>query len=140
MLTFAADSTRIQPALTQWRTSRSLLERLKAEHFGMCPATMMRRCQRRPKEWRREAALGFAFGTEPAGIITSGSANECSATPPSGVVASPTTPPGPKQPQFSLIKRSLHVRAENIGQPEHVVDATSLALKNSLLRRYEPPL
>jgi hypothetical protein len=40
-----------------WRTSRELLERLQAEYPGTYPDGLLRTCQRRLKEWRREAAL-----------------------------------------------------------------------------------
>ena len=63
-----------------WRTSRELLERLQAEYPGMYPDGLLRTCQRRLKEWRREAALQLVFGTTPADVINSGSAKECSVT------------------------------------------------------------
>jgi len=49
-----------------WRTSREFLERLQAEYPGMYPDRLLRTCQRRLKEWRREAALRLVFGTAPA--------------------------------------------------------------------------
>jgi hypothetical protein len=89
-----------------WRTSRELLERLQAEHPGMYPDGLLRTCQRRLKEWRREAARQLVFGTTPADVINSGSAKECSVTAAIGdsdypvdlplrlddAIASPTTP------------------------------------------------
>jgi hypothetical protein len=104
-----------------WRTSRELLERLQAEHPGMYPDKLLRTCQRRLKEWRREAALRLVFGTAPAAVITSGGAKECSATAPistsdcpaelpprsNDAVASPTTPQGSQQRQFSLRKEEV---------------------------------
>jgi hypothetical protein len=51
-----------------WRTSRELLERLQAEYPGMYPDGLLRTCQRRLKECRREAALQLVFGTAPADV------------------------------------------------------------------------
>jgi hypothetical protein len=52
-----------------WRTARELLERLQAHYPGMYPNGLLRTCQRRLKEWRREAALKLVFGAAPARII-----------------------------------------------------------------------
>jgi len=62
-----------------WRTSRELFERLQAEYPGMYPDGQLRTCQRRLKEWRREAALRLVFGTSPVDIITLDSKKECTA-------------------------------------------------------------
>ena len=62
-----------------WRTSRELLERLQTEYPGLYPNRLLRTCQRRLKEWRREAALQLVFGTTPADVINLGSTKECSA-------------------------------------------------------------
>lgn len=62
-----------------WRTSRELLERLQTEYPGLYPNRLLRTCQRRLKEWRREAALQLVFGTTPADVINLGSTKACSA-------------------------------------------------------------
>ena len=51
-----------------WRTSRELFERLQAEYPGVYPDGQLRTCQRRLKEWRREAALRLVFGTAPIDV------------------------------------------------------------------------
>ena len=65
-----------------WRTSRELFERLQAEYPGMYPDGQLRTCQRRLKEWRREAALQIGI-RDHAGrtCINVGSKNECPAVP-----------------------------------------------------------
>ena len=63
-----------------WRTSRELLERLQAEYPGMYPNQLLRTCQRRLKEWRRDAALQLVFGTTPVDGISLGSTKECAAS------------------------------------------------------------
>jgi hypothetical protein len=97
-----------------WRTSRELLERLQAHYPGMYPDGQLRTCQRRLKEWRREAALKLVFGTAPAGIINLDSEKERPVTAQVHVnypvdlplrlddaSASPTTPQGaPNQPEL----------------------------------------
>ena len=55
-----------------WRTSRELFERLQVEYPGVYPHGQLRTCQRRFKEWRREAALRLVFGTAPADGINLG--------------------------------------------------------------------
>ena len=62
-----------------WRTSRELFERLQAEYPGVYPDGQLRTCQRRLKEWRREAALRLVFGTAPADVINLDSKHECPA-------------------------------------------------------------
>jgi hypothetical protein len=62
-----------------WRTSRELLERLQAEYPGMYPDKLLRTCQRRLKEWRREAALQLVFGTAPDDAANADSNNACPA-------------------------------------------------------------
>jgi hypothetical protein len=62
-----------------WRTSRELFERLQAEYPGMYPDGQLRTCQRRLKEWRREAALRLVFGTAPVDVINLDSKHECPA-------------------------------------------------------------
>jgi hypothetical protein len=59
-----------------WRTLRELFERLQAEYPGVYPDGQPRTCQRRLKEWRREAALQLVFGTAPVDVD---SKNECPA-------------------------------------------------------------
>jgi hypothetical protein len=59
-----------------WRTSRELLERLQAEYPGRYPNQLLRTCQRRLKEWRREAALQLVFGTTPTDGMSLGSPRE----------------------------------------------------------------
>jgi len=97
-----------------WRTSRELLERLQSEYPGLYPNQLLRTCQRRLKEWRREAALQLVFGTSPADVINLGSTKQYSA--PTGesdrpgdlplrldaAAASPTTPQDPQQRQVSF--------------------------------------
>ena len=62
-----------------WRTSRELFERLQAEYPGTYPDGQLRTCQRRIKEWRREAALRLVFGTASAGVINPDIKNDCTA-------------------------------------------------------------
>ncbi len=62
-----------------WRTSRELFERLQAEHPGVYPDGQLRTCQRRLKEWRREAALRLVFGTATVDAIGLDSKKECPA-------------------------------------------------------------
>ena len=62
-----------------WRTSRELFERLQAEYPGTYPDGQLRTCQRRIKEWRREAALRLVFGTAQAGVIKPDIKNDCTA-------------------------------------------------------------
>jgi hypothetical protein len=62
-----------------WRTSRELFERLQAEYPGVYPDGQLRTCQRRFKEWRREAALRLVFGTAPVDVIDLDNKNECPA-------------------------------------------------------------
>ena len=62
-----------------WRTSRELLERLQSEYPGLYPNQLLRTCQRRLKEWRREAALRLVFGTAPVDVIDLDNKNECPA-------------------------------------------------------------
>ncbi|MBB5696642.1 hypothetical protein FHS87_004716 [Roseomonas pecuniae] len=45
-----------------WRTSRELLERLRAEVPGTYPETLLRTLQRRLKAWRAELARQMVFG------------------------------------------------------------------------------
>jgi hypothetical protein len=51
-------------------------ERLQAEYPGLYPDGQLRTCQRRLKEWRREAALRLVFGTPQAGVIVLDSEKE----------------------------------------------------------------
>jgi len=86
-----------------WRTSRELLERLQAEHPGMYPDGLLRTCQRRLKEWRREAALQLVFGTAPANVTASIGGTDYPVDLPlrlDDAVASPTTPQDLQQKQF----------------------------------------
>jgi hypothetical protein len=46
-----------------WHTSREFLERLQSHYPGAYPDGQLRTLQRRPKEWRREAARQMVFGT-----------------------------------------------------------------------------
>jgi len=64
---FASVTTNLQEwfEAEPWRTSRELFERLQAEYPGVYPDGQLRTCQRRLKEWRREAALRMVFGTAP---------------------------------------------------------------------------
>jgi len=62
-----------------WRTSRELFERLQTEYPGVYPDGQLRTCQRRLKEWRREAALRLVFGTAPVDVINPDSKHECPA-------------------------------------------------------------
>jgi hypothetical protein len=62
-----------------WRTSRELFERLQAEYPGVYPDGQLRTCQRRFKEWRREAALRLVFGTAPVDVIDLDNKSECPA-------------------------------------------------------------
>jgi len=75
---FVAVTTRLREwfAAEPWRTSRELFERLQAEYPGVYPDGQLRTCQRRLKEWRREAALQLVFGTAPVDLD---SKNECPA-------------------------------------------------------------
>jgi hypothetical protein len=86
-----------------WRTSRELLERLQAEYPGMYPDGLLRTCQRRLKEWRRETALQLVFGTAPADITASIGDTDYPVDLPlrlGDAVASPTTPQDLQQQQF----------------------------------------
>jgi hypothetical protein len=97
-----------------WRTSRELLERLQVEYPGMHPDGLLRTCQRRLKDWRREAALRLVFGTAPTDVLNSGSAKDCPVTAPivdsdypvdlplrlDDAIASPTTPQDLQQQRF----------------------------------------
>jgi hypothetical protein len=86
-----------------WRTSRELLERLQAEYPGMYPDGLLRTCQRRLKEWRREAALQLVFGTAPADVTASIGDTDYPVDLPlrlDDAVASPTTPQDLQQQQF----------------------------------------
>src|ERR1700687_2817494 len=67
---FVAVTTRLREwfEAEPWRTSRELFERLQAEYPGVCPDGQLRTCQRRLKEWRREAALQLVFGTAPVDL------------------------------------------------------------------------
>jgi hypothetical protein len=118
---------------------RELVERLQAEYPGTYPDGLLRTCQRRLKEWRREAALQLVFGTTPADVINSGTAKERSVTAPIGVsdypvdlplrlddaIASPTTPQGPATATILVEKRQgWQLRAESMRQREHLVEAT----------------
>jgi hypothetical protein len=98
-----------------WRTSRELLERLQAEYPGVYPDGQLRTCQRRLKEWRREAALRLVFGTAPATVINLDSEKDCPAMAKvagndpvdlplrlDDADASPTTPQGPQQPLICI--------------------------------------
>jgi hypothetical protein len=60
-----------------WRTSRELFERLQTEFPGVYPDGQLRTCQRRLKEWRREAALRLVFGTAPVDVINPDSKHKC---------------------------------------------------------------
>jgi hypothetical protein len=60
-----------------WRTSRELFERLQVEYPGVYPDGQLRTCQRRLKEWRREAALRLVFGTAPTDVAGLGDKYEC---------------------------------------------------------------
>jgi hypothetical protein len=62
-----------------WRTSRELFERLQAEHPGVYPDGQLRTCQRRLKEWRREAAIRLVFGTAAVDAINVDSKKGCPA-------------------------------------------------------------
>ena len=62
-----------------WRTSRELFERLQAEDPGGYPDGQLRTCQRRLKEWRREAALRLVFGTATVEAISVDSKKGCPA-------------------------------------------------------------
>jgi len=65
---FVAVTTRLREwfEAEPWRTSRELFERLQAEYPGVYPDGQLRTCQRRLKEWRREAALQLVFVLIPA--------------------------------------------------------------------------
>jgi hypothetical protein len=78
---FVAVTTRLREwfEAEPWRTSRELFERLQAEYPGVYPDGQLRTCQRRLKEWRREAALQLVFGTAPVDAIRLGSQNQCTA-------------------------------------------------------------
>jgi hypothetical protein len=67
---FVAVTTRLREwfEAEPWRTSRELFERLQAEYPGVYPDGQLRTCQRRLKEWRREAALQLVFGTAPVDL------------------------------------------------------------------------
>lgn len=60
-----------------WRTSRELFERLQVEYPGVYPDGQLRTCQRRLKEWRREAALRLVFGTATVDAIGVDSKKGC---------------------------------------------------------------
>jgi len=62
-----------------WRTSRELFERLQTEYPGVYPNGQLRTCQRRLKEWRREAALQLVFGSAPVDVANVDSNNACPA-------------------------------------------------------------
>src|SRR3954462_1531492 len=64
-----------------WRTSRELFERLQTEYPGVYPDGQLRTCQRRLKEWRREAALSLVFGAALADVVNADSDNACPAVP-----------------------------------------------------------
>jgi hypothetical protein len=86
-----------------WRTSRELLDRLQVEYPGMYPDGLLRTCQRRLKEWRREAALQLVFGTAPAHFTTPIGDSDYSVDLPlrlDDAIASPTTPQHLQQQQF----------------------------------------
>jgi hypothetical protein len=78
---FVAVTTRLREwfEAEPWRTSRELLERLQAEYPGIYPDKLLRTCQRRLKEWRREAALQLVFGTAPDDSANVESNNACPA-------------------------------------------------------------
>ncbi len=57
-----------------WRTSRELFERLQAEYPGMYPDGLLRTCQRRLKEWRRDAALQIGIRDRAGGRHQPGTA------------------------------------------------------------------
>jgi hypothetical protein len=78
---FVAVTTRLREwfEAEPWRTSRELFERLQTEYPGVYPAGQLRTCQRRLKEWRREAALRLVFASTPVDIINLDSKNECRA-------------------------------------------------------------
>jgi hypothetical protein len=78
---FVAVTTRLREwfEAEPWRTSRELLERLQAEYPGMYPDRLLRTCQRRLKEWRREAALQLVFGTASVDVANADSNNACPA-------------------------------------------------------------
>ncbi len=117
---FVAVTTRLRQwfEAEPWRTSRELFERLQTEYPGVYPDGQLRTCQRRLKEWRREAALQLVFGTAPVDVINLDSKHEC----PTVVLvagnypvdfplrlddarASPTTPQAPQQQtSFSIMK------------------------------------
>jgi hypothetical protein len=88
-----------------WRTSRELLERLQAHYPGMYPEAQLRTCQRRLKEWRREAAVKLVFATAPPDIINVDSEKaQLNGNYPVDLPlrlddadASPTTPQGPQK-------------------------------------------
>ena len=108
-----------------------LLERLQAEYPGIYPNQLLRTCQRRLKEWRRDAALQLVFGTTPADVISLGSTNECPA--PTGendrhgdlplrlddAAASPTTPQGPQHRKVSLKNEKVAGVCESDGILRH---------------------
>jgi len=78
---FVAVTTRLREwfEVEPWRTSRELFERLQAEYPGVYPDGQLRTCQRRLKEWRREAALQLVFGSAPVDVVSLGSQNQCPA-------------------------------------------------------------
>jgi hypothetical protein len=78
---FVAVTTRLREwfEAEPWRTSRELFERLQAEYPGVYPDGQLRTCQRRLKEWRREAALQLVFGSAPVDVVSLGSPNQCPA-------------------------------------------------------------
>src|ERR1700686_4193995 len=78
---FVAVTTRLREwfEAEPWRTSRELFERLQAEYPGVYPDGQLRTCQRRLKEWRREAALRLVFGAGPVTAINLDSKKECPA-------------------------------------------------------------
>jgi hypothetical protein len=86
-----------------WRTSRELLERLQAEYPGMYPDGLLRTCQRRLKEWRREAALQLVFGPPLAATNAVVGVTDYPVDLPlrlDDAVASPTTPQDLQQQRF----------------------------------------
>ena len=78
---FVAVTTRLREwfEAEPWRTSRELFERLQTEYPGMYPDGQLRTCQRRLKEWRREAALQLVFGTAPVDVANADSNHGCPA-------------------------------------------------------------
>ena len=96
---FVAVTTRLREwfEAEPWRTSRELFARLQAEYPGVYPHGQLRTCQRRLKEWRREAALQLVFGTASLPVDLPLRLDDAD--------ASPTTPQDPQQQAVLLMRK-----------------------------------